>query len=222
MNDLTSKNVNIEEASVISSRRQFLKHLACGSLVVVGSSSSLASAAVHHVYGRSSPSSHSHKPSPIHKPHLVAHKGFQKQLALENPNTGESLNRVYFENGRYVKSALQEFNHLLRDFHTETMHPIDPTLLDQLYDLKQTLAIRKPIHIISAYRSPYTNANLRRQTHGVAKHSLHMEGRAIDIRVEGVSSRYIRNAAVAMGKGGVGYYPDANFVHLDTGDVRIW
>jgi uncharacterized protein YcbK (DUF882 family) len=167
---------------------------------------------VHHVYGRSA----------AHKPSVQIHKGFHKQLALQNPNTGESLNCVYFENGRYVNAALHEFNHLLRDFHTDTLHPIDPALLDQLYDLKQALAIGKPINIISAYRSPYTNASLRKQSHGVAKHSLHMEGRAIDIRVEGVSSRVIRNAAVAMARGGVGFYPDANFVHLDTGDVRIW
>ncbi|MGZ8903930.1 MAG: YcbK family protein, partial [Methylobacter sp.] len=87
---------------------------------------------------------------------------------------------------------------------------------------KQSLGVNKPIHVISGYRSPYTNAHLRKQSHRVAKHSLHMQGRAIDIRIEGLSTKTIRNAALAMGRGGVGYYPHANFVHLDTGEVRTW
>lgn len=200
MNEHTLTKPSIDETSVISSRRRFLQQMACGTLLAM-SGSGIASAAVRHVYGD----------YPEHK-----------MLALENLHTGDSLKLTYFEQGRYIKDALQEINYLLRDYHTDDIHPIDPSLVDQLYDLKQTLGISKPIHVISGYRSPDTNAHLRKQSHRVAKHSLHMQGRAIDIRIEGVATKTIRNAALAMGRGGVGYYPYANFVHLDTGEVRTW
>ncbi|MDD5275995.1 MAG: YcbK family protein [Methylovulum sp.] len=165
----------------------------------------MVSAAVRHTYTST-------------RPHTPAHK----IIALENINTGDKLKLAYFEQGRYVKEALQEINYLFRDFHSGDVHPIDPSLLDQLYDLKQNLDVTRPVHIISGYRSPVTNAQLRKQSHKVAKHSLHMEGRAIDIRIEGVKTKHIRNAAIAMQRGGVGYYPRANFVHLDTGEIRTW
>ena len=145
-----------------------------------------------------------------------------KAIALHNINTGDKLNLTYFEQGRYIKDALQEINYLFRDYHTGAVHPVDPLLLDQLYDLKQHLDVNKPFHVISGYRSPFTNAHLRDQSSGVAKHSLHMEGRAIDIRIEGLATKSIRNAALAMRRGGVGYYPSADFVHLDTGEYRVW
>ncbi len=145
-----------------------------------------------------------------------------KTIALHNINTGEKLNLTYFEQGRYVKNALEEINYLFRDYHIGAVHPIDPLLLDQLHDLKKHLDINKPFNVISGYRSPLTNASMHSQRAGVAKHSLHMEGRAIDIRVEGLEIKMLRNAALAMGRGGVGYYPTANFVHLDTGEVRTW
>ncbi|MDI1279061.1 DUF882 domain-containing protein [Methylobacter sp.] len=145
-----------------------------------------------------------------------------KMLAFHNTHTGDQLNLTYFEQGRYIKDALHEINHLFRDYHDGTVHPIDPALLDQLYDLKHTLEVRKPFHIVSGYRSPATNADLRKHSDGVAKNSLHMEGRAIDIRIEGLDTRRIRNAALAMQRGGVGYYGRSDFVHLDTGSVRTW
>lgn len=145
-----------------------------------------------------------------------------KMLAFLHTHTGDQLNLTYFEKGRYIKDALHEINHLLRDYHDGTVHPIDPALLDQLYDLKHALGIRKPFHIVSAYRSPATNADLRKHSDGVAKNSLHMEGRAIDIRVEGMSTRLIKEAALNMRRGGVGYYHRSDFVHLDTGSVRNW
>ncbi len=103
-------------------------------------------------------------------------------------------------------------------------HPVDVALLDQLHDLKQTLGLNnnRPIHIVCGYRSPMTNAYLRSRSRAVAKNSLHMQGRAIDIRIEGVDTRDIRDAALTMARGGVGYYPHSNFVHLDTGDFRTW
>jgi uncharacterized protein YcbK (DUF882 family) len=143
-------------------------------------------------------------------------------LSFEHAHTGDKLNLTYFERGNYIEGALQEINYLLRDYHTDDIHPIDPALLDQLYDLKQTLGIYKPFHIVSGYRSPFTNAQLRKHSHGVAEHSFHMQGRAIDIRLEGIPAKTIKNAALAMARGGVGYYPHNNFVHLDTGDFRTW
>lgn len=145
-----------------------------------------------------------------------------KTLALQNTTTGDSLNVTYFEKGRYLPDALHEINHLYRDHLTDEVHPVDTALLDQLHDLQTTLGIKKSIHVICGYRSPYTNAHLRRNSRGVARNSLHMEGRAIDIRIAGVESRTIRDAALSMARGGVGYYPGSNFVHLDTGDFRTW
>lgn len=215
MNDLTRDNQCNSEAGIVSSRRQFLKNFACGSLMLIGATTSAtALARTHHVLRRATV--HNHKPL---QPQI---KKSYKELALINPNTGESLRRVYYQDGQLITEALQEFNYLLRDYHTQAVHTIDTNLLDQLHDLKHLLAINKPFEVVSAYRSPYTNATLRRQSHGVAKHSLHMEGRAIDIRVTGFPTQHIRNAALALAKGGIGYYPDTNFVHLDTGDHRTW
>lgn len=145
-----------------------------------------------------------------------------KTLAFEHTHTGDKLKLTYFEQGRYIEEALREINYLLRDFRTDDVHPIDTALLDQLFVLKQALGVNKPFHIISGYRSPFTNSMLRRFSHGVAEHSFHMQGRAIDIRLEGISSKIIRNAALTLAQGGVGYYPRDNFVHLDTGRFRTW
>lgn len=145
-----------------------------------------------------------------------------KTIALQNTTTGDSLNVTYFEKGRYLPDALHEINHLYRDHLTDEVHPVDTALLDQLHELQSTLGIQRQIHVICGYRSPFTNAHLRRNSRGVARNSLHMEGRAIDIRISGVESRTIRDAAMSMARGGVGYYPGSNFVHLDTGDFRTW
>ena len=151
-----------------------------------------------------------------------AHKIPSKMISLQNPNTGDRLRLTYFERGLYIEDALQEIDYVLRDYHTGDVHPIDPALLDQLYELKLRLGVSRPFNIISAYRSPETNANLRKHSDGVAKNSLHMQGRAVDIRLDGYHASTIRDAALSMGRGGVGYYPSSNFVHLDTGDTRTW
>jgi uncharacterized protein YcbK (DUF882 family) len=148
----------------------------------------------------------------------VAHK----TLALQNTTTGDSLSVTYFEKGRYLPDALDEINYIYRDHLTDEVHPVDVALLDQLHDLQSTLGVKRQIHVICGYRSPFTNAHLRRNSRGVARNSLHMQGRAIDIRIAGVESRNIRDAALSMARGGVGYYPGSNFVHLDTGDFRTW
>jgi len=145
-----------------------------------------------------------------------------KALSLENIHTGERLNLTYFEQGRYFQDALLAADRFFRDYRTGDVHPMDPMLLDLLHELTGSLAVNKPIKVISGYRSPRTNAALRRRSRGVAKHSMHMQGKAIDIRISGVDVRHIRSAAIALGRGGVGYYPASNFVHLDTGDFRVW
>ena len=145
-----------------------------------------------------------------------------KMISLQNSHTGDKLRLTYFERGLYIEDALQEIDYILRDYHTGDIHPIDPALLDQLHELKLRLGVSRPFNIISGYRSPETNANLRRHSDGVAKHSLHMQGRAVDIRLDGYGASTIRDAALSMQRGGVGYYSASNFVHLDTGDVRTW
>jgi uncharacterized protein YcbK (DUF882 family) len=145
-----------------------------------------------------------------------------KMLDFQNTHTGDKLKLTYFEHGRYLKDALCEINYVMRDFRTDDTHPIDPSLLDQLYDLKKLLGINKPFHIISGYRSPFTNALLRKSSRGVAKKSLHMQGMAIDVRIPGVDTRVLRNAALALRQGGVGYYRSSDFVHLDSGRFRTW
>jgi uncharacterized protein YcbK (DUF882 family) len=113
----------------------------------------------------------------------------------------------------------------MRDFRANAVKPIDPRVYDLLHELGGTLETDAPFHIISGYRSPHTNALLRERggaSTGVASHSLHMVGQAIDIRVPGVRLEHLRNAAKALKIGGVGFYPDLNFVHVDVGRVRYW
>lgn len=196
MNKHNLINISDDGGDAIVSRRKFLKNLACGSLLALGGSKA-ANAKMWNF------------PS-------------FKALYFHNTHTGDRLKLTYFEQGSYLKDALQEIDYLLRDFRTGDVHPIDTALLDQLYDLKLMLGANKPFHIISGYRSPRTNARLHKTSHGVSKHSLHMEGRAIDIRIEGYDTRLIRNAAIHLRHGGVGYYPRSNFVHLDTGRIRTW
>ncbi|TPQ24734.1 YcbK family protein [Methylomonas sp. HW2-6] len=145
-----------------------------------------------------------------------------RSLAFQNPHTGDKLNLTYFEKGRYLTDALDEISFLLRDYRTDDVHPIDPELLDQLHDLKQMLGLQQPFGVICGYRSPLTNAKLHAEHTGVANNSFHMHGRAVDIRIERFDLRRIHNAALAMHRGGVGYYPESNFIHLDTGTFRTW
>jgi len=226
----------MSESDIISSRRKFLKNMAYGSLLMAGGIGT-ANAKVKNIASHAVLAPHKTRVHDTLRQHLSAYKPdytvdnhhlfdrnspSHKVLAFHNTHTGDQLNLTYFERGRYIKDALHEINHLFRDYHDGTVHPIDPALLDQLYDLKHTLEVRKPFHIVSGYRSPATNADLRKHSDGVAKNSLHMEGRAIDIRIEGLDTRRIRDAALAMRRGGVGYYDRSDFVHLDTGSVRTW
>lgn len=150
----------------------------------------------------------------------------ERRLCLYNTNTSERLQIVYWEPtghqpGGYLKEALADISYLLRDHHTGTVHPIHPSLLDLLHDLGAVLDTSVPFHVLSGYRSPVTNARLVKRL-GAARHSLHMERQAIDIRVPGRSLNAIRRAASALEGGGVGYYPYLGFIHVDVGPVRQW
>jgi uncharacterized protein YcbK (DUF882 family) len=145
-----------------------------------------------------------------------------RELNFNNLHTGEKLAVTYFESGRYVNEALKEIDYVLRDHRTNDIHEMDPNLLNFLYQLQSTLETKKSIDIISGYRSPASNQALRAKSDGVAKKSKHMLGKAIDIRINTIESRNIRDAAISLGQGGVGYYARSNFVHLDTGRSRHW
>ena len=145
-----------------------------------------------------------------------------RELAFYNQHTGESLKTSYWADGEYLQESLADINHILRDYRTNDVLPIELPLLDLLYTLQATLAIPKPFQVISGYRSPKTNAMLAAHSTGVAKRSLHMQGMAIDIHIEGLPLDHLRRAAISLQAGGVGYYPASNFVHVDIGSVRAW
>lgn len=146
-----------------------------------------------------------------------------QHLSFYHIHTGEKLRVVYREHGELVAGALDEINHVLRDFRTGEVLPIDVALLDQLYTLDSSFG---PPHghfeVICGYRCAKTNEALRHATSGVAKDSLHVSGRAIDVRHTATSTAKLRDAAIALQRGGVGYYHDSNFVHVDTGRFRTW
>lgn len=145
----------------------------------------------------------------------------RRTLSFLHLHTDERLSLTYFEDGRYLPHALARIHHLLRDFRTGDVHVIDPALLDTLHALSVELS-GGTFEVISGYRSPATNRMLREHSNGVAKKSMHLHGRAIDIRLTGFSTARLRDAAIRLGRGGVGYYPGPDFVHLDTGRVRSW
>lgn len=156
------------------------------------------------------------------KPLWAALSGPARALAFENLHTGESLKLTYWEKGAYVPGALKEINHILRDYRNGEVARIDPTLLDVLVLIQQKLETKEAFQVISGYRSPITNAKLKKAGRGVATKSLHMEGKAIDIRVADKKLAYVHKAALGLKAGGVGYYAGSNFVHVDTGRVRQW
>jgi len=147
----------------------------------------------------------------------------EQKLRLYHTHTGEKLEVIYKRQGRYISTALEEINRLCRDHRSGEVYTIDPGLLDQLHTLQSATAGPDAcFEIISAYRSPKTNTMLRRTGSGVAKRSLHMQGKAIDVRLTNHRLSKLHRAALAMKAGGVGYYPKSGFLHLDTGRVRAW
>jgi len=148
--------------------------------------------------------------------------GPARAIALTNLHTGESLKATYWEGGAYVPDALDALNHVLRDHRTGEVHTMAPQLFDLVTALRARLETDTVVQVISGYRSPLTNAALHAHSEGVASHSLHMQGEAIDLRIAGVELDHIRDAALSLQRGGVGYYPASQFVHVDVGRVRRW
>jgi uncharacterized protein YcbK (DUF882 family) len=146
----------------------------------------------------------------------------ERALSFYNLHTGESLKTVYWAENRYISDGLAAINYMMRDFRLNLEVQIDPRLLDVLYALHYKLDTTAPFDLISGYRSPKTNAMLHAHSEAVATYSLHMYGMAADIRVPGRNLANVHRAAVALRRGGVGYYPRANFVHVDVGRVRYW
>ncbi len=151
-----------------------------------------------------------------------AESHLRRSLSLYHTHTRQHLDIVYAYGQAYDDVALEKINYFLRDFRTGETHPIDTYLLDILWRLQQDVGGRGGYEVISGYRSPVTNQNLRQNSNGVAQKSLHMEGRAIDIRFTQVPTKHLRQCAMALQCGGVGYYPESDFVHIDTGKVRFW
>ncbi|MEX2482095.1 MAG: DUF882 domain-containing protein [Gammaproteobacteria bacterium] len=145
-----------------------------------------------------------------------------RALAFDHLHTGEQLEIIYFEQGQYDDGALAAINRLLRDFRTGDVHPIRTELLDQLSLVHAAAGSDAPFQIISAYRSAKTNGMLQRKSSGVASRSLHMDGMAIDVRLPDVKTHHLRDVAADLRLGGVGYYAQSNFVHLDIGRPRQW
>ena len=146
----------------------------------------------------------------------------KRELAFHNLHTGEDLRATYWVDGVYDSGALTEVNYVLRDFRTGDVKAIDVGLLDLLHDLGERLRSTEPYNVISGYRSPKTNQILASSNGGVARKSLHMKGLAIDVSLPRRTLGELRQTAMAMGRGGVGYYPKSGFVHLDVGRVRYW
>lgn len=146
----------------------------------------------------------------------------ERALSFYHTHTYKELSLVYFRNGRYIPKALSKINHFLKDFRSGEIHPIDTALLDLLYDLRRAARSSDFFEVISGYRSPRTNAMLRGKSNGVANRSLHMLGKAIDIRLPSVNTDRLHQIALKLQRGGVGFYPQSDFIHLDTGLVRAW
>ncbi len=191
---IVDNQISSEGVVLIVSRREFLK-LAGSSLVVAACVPNVSQA---------------------------AYPGKPRVLAMNNLHTGEMLETCYFNGNRYVRSELQRLNHICRDFRRNEVHPMDKGLFDQLSRIQALLGTDTEVQIISGYRSPATNEMLRHNSNGVAKKSYHMQGKAFDFRLEGVSLKKVHEAALSLKAGGVGYYPKSGFVHIDTGPVRQW
>lgn len=147
--------------------------------------------------------------------------GEARDITLYNPNTHERINTVFFAHGQYNRQSYNQLCHFLRDHHQNVAHWMDPKLLTLLHDI-QCVFDKREIEIISGYRTERTQRWLRGRMPGVAKDSFHVRGQAADIRLRGVSVASLRDVAKVLAVGGVGYYPRAHFIHVDTGPIRVW
>lgn len=145
-----------------------------------------------------------------------------RAVRLSNMHTGERFTGTYWANGRYLPDAFASIKSVMRDQRSNETYPIDPRLMDILFVLQNKLDNDTPFKVFSGYRSPASNAWLRNHGEGVAKNSLHMTGQAIDIALPGTNLKQLHQMALNIHSGGVGYYPQTGFVHVDTGRVRTW
>lgn len=160
-----------------------------------------------------------HNPPKVEKPvPAIA----PKRLHLHSVHTGETINIVFWRDGAYIPEALDKLNHFLRDHRSGAVTQMDPELFSIIHRLYGAVDGEGPIEIISGYRSAETNAMLRRMGRNVARKSMHVIGRAMDIRIQNVSAKKVRDTALDFKIGGVGFYPKSNFVHIDTGRYRFW
>lgn len=154
---------------------------------------------------------------------ITLSSSLERDLSMDHTHTREQIDLTYAVGSQYIPKALTGLNHFLRDHYSGAIGQMDPGLYDIMYAVQKALKARSPYQIISGYRSPHTNERLRaRGGGGVAKRSLHMDGKAIDLRLPGVPLKELRDAALELKAGGVGYYPGDDFVHVDTGRVRSW
>lgn len=162
---------------------------------------------------------------PVQSSASIVVSGEQRVLAFNHTHTRERIDLAYAVNDQYVPDALRTLNRFLRDHYSGTVGEMDPQLFDLLHQVRHVLGGKAlpAFEVISGYRCPETNNHLRNSRGGgVAKRSLHMEGKAIDVRLPGVPLAELRDAAISLDAGGVGYYPSEQFVHIDTGKVRRW
>ena len=145
-----------------------------------------------------------------------------RQLSFMNTHTNEMYNGVYYYAGGYDRKVMSQFSYLMRDHRNEEVARIDYRLFDLIHKIQARLQYFNTVQLISGYRSPQSNALLASGSSGVAKNSYHLRGQAIDIRIDGVPTEQIQRVALSLSAGGVGYYPDSDFVHVDTGPVRTW
>jgi uncharacterized protein YcbK (DUF882 family) len=146
----------------------------------------------------------------------------ERSLSFYHTHTGEKIKTCYWAEGDYVEEGVREINQILRDHRTGEVYDMDQGLLDLLYLLQARVENTQSFQIISGYRSPKTNAMLSSKSKGVAKRSYHMQGKAIDIRLNGCDLKQLHKAALSLKAGGVGYYPSSDFIHVDVGRVRRW
>jgi uncharacterized protein YcbK (DUF882 family) len=145
-----------------------------------------------------------------------------RSLAVRSLHTGEEVQATYLRDGRLHAEGLQVLNHVLRDWRSGEVWEMDPKLFDLLYALRKGMDSKQPVELISGYRSPKTNASLASNSNGVAKRSLHMQGKATDIRLPERDLKALHKAALSLQAGGVGLYSKSGFLHVDTGRVRQW
>lgn len=144
------------------------------------------------------------------------------KVSFRHAHTGESFSGVYRVGDKYLPEAFERLNYVMRDFRTKEVFPMDPHVIDIIAMVQKKARSNEPLNVLSAYRSPKTNAMLGKKSNAVASNSFHMYGQAVDIRMPDFSTKQLRNIAKSLSAGGVGYYPRSSFIHVDTGDVRSW